>query len=171
MYDKLINLVYYFKMDMPKMFVSLAPPVYGMRPSPPPSEVGGKCGRLPSIKELLLPKPVLRRDSTGSCLSEPQRLYLGDFPGIRRNSDSVVRESLPLEGGVVKRERRKTSDFQLVALHDEFATNPIPNRHERIKLSQKINMSPRAIQVWFQNKRQQLKNTKPTIEHCSEQAW
>jgi hypothetical protein len=57
-----------------------------------------------------------------------------------------------------RKERKRTTEAQLVALLAMQEITPIPSRLDREKLSSEIGMSPRAIQVWFQNKRQLIKN-------------
>lgn len=62
-----------------------------------------------------------------------------------------------VDAKVVKKLRRRTSDHQRRILEDIFEINVAPSRAERIRLSSEIDMTPREIQVWFQNKRQKVK--------------
>ncbi|KAF9114835.1 hypothetical protein BGX27_009672 [Mortierella sp. AM989] len=52
----------------------------------------------------------------------------------------------------VKR-RRRTSPGQFKILERSFSDNPKPDASTRRHLAQKLSMSPRGIQVWFQNRR------------------
>ncbi|KAF9365277.1 hypothetical protein BGX34_010671 [Mortierella sp. NVP85] len=59
----------------------------------------------------------------------------------------------------VKR-RRRTSKSQFKKLEKTFNENPKPDASTRRYLAQKLSMSPRDIQVWFQNRRAKSKHTK-----------
>ncbi|KAF8980143.1 hypothetical protein BGZ46_004572 [Entomortierella lignicola] len=52
----------------------------------------------------------------------------------------------------VKR-RRRTSPGQFKILEKSFSQNPKPDASTRKELARKLSMSPRGIQVWFQNRR------------------
>lgn len=57
----------------------------------------------------------------------------------------------------VKR-RRRTSKSQFKKLEKAFNENPKPDASTRRHLAQKLSMSPRGIQVWFQNRRAKSKH-------------
>ncbi|KAG8742714.1 hypothetical protein FRC10_000988 [Ceratobasidium sp. 414] len=59
--------------------------------------------------------------------------------------------------------RRRTSRAQLAVLEREFDTDPKPNAEKRRNLAAQLNMTPRAIQVWFQNRRAKIKAIKNKI--------
>lgn len=42
-------------------------------------------------------------------------------------------------------------------LIDSFEQEPLPNFDQRQTLSQRLGMTPRSVQIWFQNRRQRLK--------------
>jgi len=42
-------------------------------------------------------------------------------------------------------------------LIDSFEQEPLPNFAQRQTLSQRLGMTPRSVQIWFQNRRQRLK--------------
>ncbi|KAI7816660.1 Homeodomain-like protein, partial [Gamsiella multidivaricata] len=56
----------------------------------------------------------------------------------------------------VKR-RRRTSRSQFKTLEKAFTENPKPDASTRRHLAQRLSMSPRGIQVWFQNRRAKSK--------------
>ncbi|KAJ3186738.1 LIM/homeobox protein Lhx5 [Gaertneriomyces sp. JEL0708] len=58
---------------------------------------------------------------------------------------------------VGKKRRRRTSAKELEVLEGFFKRSQLPNAHEREELSRLTGMTPRAVQVWFQNKRQSEK--------------
>ncbi|KAF8588717.1 hypothetical protein K439DRAFT_1323113, partial [Ramaria rubella] len=48
--------------------------------------------------------------------------------------------------------RRRTTPEQLKVLEDTFKSDPKPNPALRKQLSHQLGMSPRVLQVWFQNR-------------------
>ncbi|KIJ49675.1 hypothetical protein M422DRAFT_92587, partial [Sphaerobolus stellatus SS14] len=48
--------------------------------------------------------------------------------------------------------RRRTTPEQLKVLEETFKTDPKPSPVLRRELSQRLGMSPRVLQVWFQNR-------------------
>ena len=66
------------------------------------------------------------------------------------------------------RHRRRTSRDQLDLLQSTFGENPKPSAQVRQSLAEKLQMSPRSIQVWFQNRRAKQKQ-KLTAKECVSQ--
>lgn len=62
-------------------------------------------------------------------------------------------ESMEQEGNNIKKKRRRTSPDQLRVLLSTFIHCPMPSYQMRVELANKIGMTPRAVQVWFQNRR------------------
>ncbi len=58
-----------------------------------------------------------------------------------------------------KKRRTRTSKEQLVELMRLYHINPLPTAKQRQELGERIGMSPRSVQVWFQNKRQNMKKS------------
>ena len=61
--------------------------------------------------------------------------------------NQIKREEAP------KKKRTRTSTEQLRILQRAFATDPMPSSSARLALSKRLGMNPRAVQVWFQNRR------------------
>ncbi|SCV69749.1 BQ2448_1143 [Microbotryum intermedium] len=53
--------------------------------------------------------------------------------------------------------RRRTSPQQLKVLEHHFGRNPKPDVNVRKALSEQLEMTPREVQVWFQNRRAKIK--------------
>ncbi|OAQ26432.1 hypothetical protein K457DRAFT_41694, partial [Linnemannia elongata AG-77] len=53
--------------------------------------------------------------------------------------------------------RRRTNREELEILEDAFAKNLLPDAATRQELGERLGMSVRAVQIWFQNRRQTLR--------------
>ncbi|KAJ1650907.1 hypothetical protein IWQ61_008406 [Dispira simplex] len=60
--------------------------------------------------------------------------------------------------------RQRTTRKQFKALEDVFIRDPKPSASERRGLSERLNMSLRSVQVWFQNRRAKEKNRRIQAE-------
>ncbi|KAI3404784.2 YOX1 [Candida oxycetoniae] len=58
---------------------------------------------------------------------------------------------------LARRKRRRTSPYELSILNQEFELGSTPNKLQRIKIAKKVSMTEKAVQIWFQNKRQSLR--------------
>ncbi|KAL1924019.1 uncharacterized protein VTP21DRAFT_7054 [Calcarisporiella thermophila] len=68
-------------------------------------------------------------------------------------------QSLPhTVAGVTKsRKRTRTTPEQLAILQEIFAANPSPNTQLRLHIARHLDLPPRSVQIWFQNKRAKMK--------------
>ncbi|CAJ0828974.1 9362_t:CDS:10 [Entrophospora sp. SA101] len=64
--------------------------------------------------------------------------------------------------------RRRTSRQQLKVLEKAFNENPKPHAAVRQALAQKLSMTPRGVQVWFQNRRAKAKKQNPNADDSLE---
>ncbi|KAI9290938.1 homeobox, partial [Neoconidiobolus thromboides FSU 785] len=53
--------------------------------------------------------------------------------------------------------KARHSPEQIKYLEEYYHTDPKPDVHARSKISETIKLSPRAVQVWFQNRRAKSK--------------
>merc|ERR1719231_1164219 len=69
---------------------------------------------------------------------------------------------LESEGADARRPKRcKISREQLAVLISSFDEEPLPNFDQRQALAKLLGMTPRSVQIWFQNRRQRLKPMQP----------
>lgn len=61
---------------------------------------------------------------------------------------------------LARRKRRRTSPNELAILNLEFEGGSTPNKLRRVEIANKVNMTEKAVQIWFQNKRQLLRRLK-----------
>ncbi|KAK9235988.1 hypothetical protein V1525DRAFT_408408 [Lipomyces kononenkoae] len=55
---------------------------------------------------------------------------------------------------LARRKRRRTSPNELQILYSEFKRCPKPPRVTRIAIAERVGMTEKAVQIWFQNRRQ-----------------
>ncbi|RCK65579.1 Homeobox protein YOX1 [Candida viswanathii] len=58
---------------------------------------------------------------------------------------------------LARRKRRRTSPHELNILNKEFALGTTPNKSRRLEIAAKVSMTEKAVQIWFQNKRQSIR--------------
>ncbi|KAI9313249.1 Homeodomain-like protein, partial [Dichotomocladium elegans] len=56
-----------------------------------------------------------------------------------------------------KMKRKRASPSQLLVLNRVFNQTSFPSTELRAQLGEQLSMSPRTVQIWFQNKRQALR--------------
>jgi hypothetical protein len=74
-----------------------------------------------------------------------------------------------METSVKKRKRTVLTARQQKILAKSFEECAFPDAEQRIELGKSLNMTPRAVQIWFKNKKQKIKsnNQDQIIENSS----
>ncbi|KAF9951313.1 hypothetical protein BGZ72_007148 [Mortierella alpina] len=81
------------------------------------------------------------------------------------NGSTLEGDSLTSGCGVHPRKRRRrTNREELEILEEAFNQNLLPDAATRQELAERLGMSVRAVQIWFQNRRQQLR--KKSVSSC-----
>lgn len=65
----------------------------------------------------------------------------------------ALQHQMHKEEDIPKKKRTRTSPEQLRILQKAFMTDPMPNSAARLVLARRLEMTSRAVQVWFQNRR------------------
>ncbi|KAG0208749.1 hypothetical protein BGX28_000370 [Mortierella sp. GBA30] len=73
--------------------------------------------------------------------------------GSNNEGDALVNGN----GGHPRKRRRRTNREELEILEEAFSKNLLPDAATRQELGERLGMSVRAVQIWFQNRRQQLR--------------
>ncbi|KAF5348004.1 hypothetical protein D9758_010018 [Tetrapyrgos nigripes] len=60
----------------------------------------------------------------------------------------------------IKKKRKRADAVQLKILNETYARTAFPSTDERQALAKQLDMSTRSVQIWFQNKRQLMRQTK-----------
>ncbi|KAJ9050230.1 hypothetical protein DSO57_1003938 [Entomophthora muscae] len=105
--------------------------------------------KLPGIYSLF---PELRRGSTAPIQPPPM-----EWTSSVNLSQPGQVTYFPIIG-----RRTRISPQQLKILNCIFEEKKFPDAHEREILAQQLNISPRTIQIWFQNRRQKSRSGR----HC-----
>ncbi|KAJ1557488.1 hypothetical protein HK096_007018 [Nowakowskiella sp. JEL0078] len=115
-----------------------------------------ECGT-PSPKKFSCESPA---PSITESVSEPMSPIIHEPPLLKSRDSKIplVWEELP-----PKIPRRKTTKGQLEVLNRIFELWPTPSTTIRIVLGEELEMCPRAVQVWFQNKRQAQKKAQTPL--------
>lgn len=91
---------------------------------------------------------MIENDATNYYLGYPPHQ-----PHLDTNEDFRTAFYNPFE----IKHRRRTSRAQLKVLEKSFDENPKPNATTRRLLAQQLDMTPRGVQIWFQNRRAKAK--------------
>ncbi|EIE77159.1 hypothetical protein G6F57_012438 [Rhizopus arrhizus] len=97
---------------------------------------------LPSLKDII--NPGYERQH-----QKPSVLYVSS---LLSPSDTEYFVNEP-----VKAKRKRASPSQLNTLNQVFQQTCFPSTDLRAELGKQLGMSPRAVQIWFQNKRQSIR--------------
>ncbi|PPQ77184.1 hypothetical protein CVT25_011030 [Psilocybe cyanescens] len=89
--------------------------------------------------------------SRGSGSSHP--------PPPRSYSPPPVSPTSPGEEPTIKKKRKRADAAQLKVLNETYSRTAFPSTEERIALAKMLDMSARSVQIWFQNKRQSMRQT------------
>jgi hypothetical protein len=115
----------------------------------PTNRVPTPTNRTPNASSLSY---IVERNNSKEKLLEP----------TEKEVESILKkfENIDLKLNYVEKPKRKrASTFQVTVLAEIFKTNQFPSTELRNILAKKLSMSPRTIQIWFQNKRQTWKSS------------
>ncbi|RLV85153.1 Homeobox protein YOX1 [Meyerozyma sp. JA9] len=69
---------------------------------------------------------------------------------------------------LARRKRRRTSPNELAILNREFQSGSTPNKLRRLEIANMVSMTEKAVQIWFQNKRQALRKQSAVEKEVTE---
>ncbi|KAI9322659.1 hypothetical protein BX666DRAFT_1848723 [Dichotomocladium elegans] len=112
---------------------------------------------LPPLSDLLAtPIPTTTRKS--SALDVHNLLSPISSPTSCQHHHATFRPPYNNMQTPLKAKRKRASPSQLSVLNHVFDQTYFPSTELRIELGKQLSMSPRAVQIWFQNKRQSLRS-------------
>lgn len=95
---------------------------------------------------------VITKKSKISPTNEKSYAFISHSPVTFPSQEPSI-DNAPL----ARRKRRRTSPNELSILNNEFEIGQTPNKLRRIEIADKVSMTEKAVQIWFQNKRQSLR--------------
>ncbi|KAF9524003.1 hypothetical protein CPB83DRAFT_861914 [Crepidotus variabilis] len=74
------------------------------------------------------------------------------------------------EETTIKKKRKRADANQLKVLNETYARTAFPSTEERLALAKMLDMTARSVQIWFQNKRQSMRQTNRQSSNVSSSA-
>ncbi|KAK9474224.1 uncharacterized protein V1510DRAFT_307267 [Dipodascopsis tothii] len=102
----------------------------------------GPAGRMGDVPQMQQHRPV------------PVHAQQGPPPGGMPSRFSYTAQTM------VKPKRKRATPDQVSRLNDMFQQTFFPTTEQRIELARELGMTPRTVQIWFQNRRQGMKADK-----------
>lgn len=108
---------------------------------------------------------VLRDNDNSMILNKKKRTSSSvdeskSFAFISHSQETFLSNEPDIDNArLARRKRRRTSPTELAILKDEFKKGTTPNKQRRILIAQKVDMTEKAVQIWFQNRRQATRKT------------
>lgn len=140
----------------------LAPPAQAMLPAVALSsdifkwhEISQRYEQIPSTS------PVHSSASDGKEANSPRSVHSAS--PSHHSAQSEGKDVLDESAAAVpaKKKRRRASGRQLEVLNGVYARTAFPTTEERHELARQLDMSPRSVQIWFQNRRQSQRERRP----------
>lgn len=92
-----------------------------------------------------------------------------DFAFISHSPATYPSQEPSIDNALLaRRKRRRTSPVELAVLNEEFSLGLTPDKPRRMEIASKVNMTEKAVQIWFQNKRQSLRRLKNSEKEVTE---
>lgn len=142
-----------------------------------PLSLKSNTANIPETPNVSFKKQAARRSQSSlmtptSSTKAQQNENKKAFAFISHSQDTFPSKEPSIDNApLARRKRRRTSKHELNILQAEFEMCATPDKQKRVELSRRCNMSEKAIQIWFQNKRQSVKRqqkvtftTTPTVQ-------
>ncbi|PCH43762.1 homeobox-domain-containing protein [Wolfiporia cocos MD-104 SS10] len=130
-------------------------------------------GYYPAPDPTALPPPIPQMGFNGTADMPPRRTpfterilpsrFLHSHQPYPRNPSNVAQSAYATEPAAaeptIKKKRKRADAEQLKVLNETYARTAFPSTEERAELAKRLNMSARSVQIWFQNKRQAMRQS------------
>ncbi|KAI0645729.1 hypothetical protein C8Q79DRAFT_711250 [Trametes meyenii] len=135
------------------------PNPYGYPTPPDPRQLPPS---IPSMSPFDPPSGLTQRRGSLVDRSGPMRPAVGHSASPYPRVPSVVQTpsyAPEPQAEPVKKKRKRADAEQLKVLNETYNRTAFPSTEERIELAKKLGMSARSVQIWFQNKRQAMRQS------------
>lgn len=163
-----------------ELFASVGPSQAAPKPTSPPSIFDAPSSPFYATHDdSILPQippgyeapprvPTPRKSTSSDAAGEPASNSYSSQKAVRElrdHGDGDLATAMILMGIQAKsdpafpfrKKRQRSSPAQLNVLEEHFLINPMPSHISRVELALRLNMTPRRVQVWFQNKRAKVR--------------
>ncbi|OSD06902.1 homeobox-domain-containing protein [Trametes coccinea BRFM310] len=134
------------------------PNPYGFSGAPDPRQLPPSIPTMPQYDQ---PSGLTQR--RGSLVDRSARPVVGHGASPYPRVPSVMPPSPylpdPPQQEPVKKKRKRADAEQLKVLNETYNKTAFPSTEERNELAKKLGMSSRSVQIWFQNKRQAMRQS------------
>lgn len=108
-------------------------------------------------------KPATKRKASSTVSPTKDFAFISHSPATYPSQEPSIDNA-----SLARRKRRRTSPHELAILNLEFEVGSTPNKMRRTDISRRVNMTEKAVKIWFQNKRQSLRRLKVTDKEITE---
>ncbi|KAJ1993022.1 Short stature homeobox protein 2 [Coemansia spiralis] len=122
---------------------------YQNRPSPAGSDEAGYYYRQEQRPGSFHPYRIQQNPPSFHRIAPVHKSAYADAGAAQYSSGSLSPQPSSIKG-----KRKRASPQQLEVLNKVFASTSFPSTEMRNKLARELGMTPRTVQIWFQNKRQ-----------------
>ncbi|ODQ81765.1 hypothetical protein BABINDRAFT_160006 [Babjeviella inositovora NRRL Y-12698] len=113
--------------------------------------------QMPEAATAVFRTPSHKENAKG-CKALEQDLRTKSFAFISHSQETFPLHEPSIDNAqLARRKRRRTSPAELCILQDEFLKCHTPNRSKRVEIAAKVDMTEKAVQIWFQNRRQNVR--------------
>ncbi|KAI9276564.1 hypothetical protein BY458DRAFT_505364 [Sporodiniella umbellata] len=113
----------------------------------------------------IVPKSPSLSPSLSSSPTSVSSVYSGCYPFSQQDYWDLAKEDMEdneeeddeEDDEPVKAKRRRANSEQLQVLNRVFDRTFFPSTQVRAELGRQLNMNPRTVQIWFQNRRQAMR--------------
>ncbi|KAG6920276.1 hypothetical protein DXG01_005045 [Tephrocybe rancida] len=110
--------------------------------------------------------PSTYNTNSYDCVDSRGDLHRSSSPYGRSSSQTVPTSTTPPpvsptspEESTIKKKRKRADAHQLKVLNETYNRTAFPSTEERLALAKELGMTARSVQIWFQNKRQSMRQT------------
>ncbi|TFK54209.1 homeobox-domain-containing protein [Heliocybe sulcata] len=135
---------------------------YGHAEAPDPRQLPGAVPPVNTPSRMAMAAP--RISTVGRGVPRPDMHGFNPYPPQARASipapaNYLPEPETPVTESSIKKKRKRADAAQLKVLNDVYARTAFPSTEERQELAKKLDMSARSVQIWFQNKRQAMRQS------------
>ncbi|KZT26728.1 homeobox-domain-containing protein [Neolentinus lepideus HHB14362 ss-1] len=140
------------------------PPSYGHAEAPDPRQLPGAVPPVNPSSRMSMAAPRISSGVRGATIRPDMHGYTPYPPQARASvpppaPNYMAEPDTPITEATIKKKRKRADAAQLKVLNEVYQRTAFPSTEERQELAKKLDMSARSVQIWFQNKRQAMRQS------------